>query len=565
MFSAVLVLLCLLLGALAAGSFLGRRRAEAALAAETDERTHLQAEVDRLTPYARVADADAEARRLVVVATAKAAAITAAAQSEAGALRTEADALRTEARNMGRDARTKADALLAAAGQNAARIVADARVEAERIAGDALKAMQNADRWAATEQAMRNVIQGYGDAYLKPARSVLDDLAADFDHKQAGRELKLARERSRLMVASGRAATCDYVEAHRRDTAIRFVVDAFNGKVDALLSRLRSVDIGTASQQISDAFALVNHNGAAFRNARILPEYLSARMAEVRWAVGVMALREAELEEQREIKARLREEEKAQREFERAQREAAKEEAQLRKAMERAEGLLARARDDERAQFEAKLAELQAKLAEAEARSQRATSMAELTLGSHARRGGRRTWSRWPSGRRSTTTRESPRSATRPSRRCRCRRPDQQDAEWGGNLPAAIGRLGLPRERAATTRRPHGPSPYPPLSTRKRPMTSLAAMVSSGLAKGFTAWSGSSTHSHERARERLLDLWERADGWPGTRSAQVRRGGRSRASTCRASTRRATRGSTTNSRQRGRASAPHPARCSSPA
>jgi len=84
------------------------------------------------------------------------------------------------------------------------------------------------------------------------------------------------------MIQAGMAAECDYVEVNRRNTAIAFVLDAFNGKVDTVLADVRHDNYGTLHQKIDDAFALVNHNGAAFRNARISPAYLDARKQELR-------------------------------------------------------------------------------------------------------------------------------------------------------------------------------------------------------------------------------------------------------------------------------------------
>lgn len=363
--------------------FLQRQQLHSRLEAERAANDDLQAENERLRPYSVVGDAEAEARRLRGEAGAQARALREQAESELQSARAEVKEIRAEARVYERDKKAKGEAVLSAASENATRIVAQARERAEKIAGKALHAMENAERWEATEKAMRNVVKGYGDRYMKPPHGVLDDLADDYDHKQAGRELKMARERSKLMVTEGRAAVCDYVEKHRRETAIRFVTDAFNGKVDAILSKLRTSNVGTLTQQINDVYALVNHNGAAFRNARITPEYLNARLVELKWAQAALVLREQELEEQREIKARIREEERAQREFERAQRQAAKEEAQLRKALEKAQTLLGKAREEERAEYEAQLAELQLKLTEAEERNQRAVSMAQLTKSGH--------------------------------------------------------------------------------------------------------------------------------------------------------------------------------------
>lgn len=309
---------------------------------------------------------------------------------EATALRQEAQALveqtrtanlneRATARQRAKELQQQADAFLAQATRDAGRIVAEAERRAEQIGGDAYLALRDKELIERAATAMRNVIEGYGDRYVIPTHSLLDDLAADFGHTQAGIALKAARDHSRIMVEHGEAATCDYAEPNRRETAIRFVIDAFNGRVDAILSTVKHNNHGTLEQEVRDAFSLVNFNGRAFRNARILPAYLDARFAELRWAVTTQELRLKEREEQRRIQEQIREEEKARREYERAMQEAAREEAALKEAMERARREVERATAGERAMLEAQLAELSQRLAEAEARGQRALSMAQQT------------------------------------------------------------------------------------------------------------------------------------------------------------------------------------------
>ncbi|MGE8398295.1 MAG: DUF4041 domain-containing protein, partial [Comamonas sp.] len=212
---------------------------------------------------------------------------------------------------------------------------------------------------------------------------MLDELAETYAFDDAGKQLKQARERTQLMVESGRAATCEYVEASRRTTAIRFVIDAFNGKVDSILTRSKADNHGTLERQIRDACALVNNNGSAFRNARITDEYLAARLEELRWATAVDALREREREEQRAIRERIREEERVRREIERALKDAAKEEEMLERSMEKVRQQVAKASEDQKQKFEADLQALQQRLEEAEARSQRALSMAQQTRAGH--------------------------------------------------------------------------------------------------------------------------------------------------------------------------------------
>lgn len=332
----------------------------------------LREQLERLRPYLVVEDAKAEAARIRLEAA-----------REAEQIKAEAKALLNESREQARERVEKANEKLETAGVQAQEIIAQAQRRVQEIAGDAYKALKHADHIKGVLDAMRNKIEGYGDRYLEPTYSLLDELADAYAFADAGRQLKLARQRSQLLVDQGRAATCGYVDPDRRKMAIAFVLDAFNGKVDSILSRVRSDNIGTLRQQIRDAFSLVNYNGAAFRDTRISQEYLEARLDELKWAVAVVALRDKEREEQRQIKARIREEERAQREFERAKREAEKEEAAVRKAMERMQGLIARASEEQRAKYESQLAELTARLQEAEAKSQRAKSMAQQTKSGH--------------------------------------------------------------------------------------------------------------------------------------------------------------------------------------
>lgn len=385
--------------------YLGRRRDQAAAktAAETAARTaaHQQTRIDALATdnaslqvYKDVRDAAVEAARLRIEAEtflgnaqAEAAAIRITAQAESDALQAKAlaevEELRREARAGNSEAKRKTEALLTDANTRAAKLISEAEVRAQEIAGDAYRALQDAGQLERTAKAMRNVIEGYGDRYLVPTYSLLDQLADDFGFSEAGKELKNAREYSQVLVSSGRAASCEYVEKNRRETAIRFVLDAFNGKVDTILGRTKSDNAGTLEQQIRDSFALVNHNGDAFRNACITPEYLTSRLAELKWGAVAQGLREQEREEQRRIREQIREEERARREIERALKDAAKEEEALQRAMAKVQAQVAKANDEQRAIFEAQLTELQARLSEAETRNQRALSMAQQTKAGH--------------------------------------------------------------------------------------------------------------------------------------------------------------------------------------
>ncbi|WP_108944839.1 GIY-YIG nuclease family protein [Shewanella halifaxensis] len=265
----------------------------------------------------------------------------------------------------------------------ATQIIKQAEESARVIAGDALTAKNNADTYTAIATAMKNAISGYGDEYIIPNHDAIDILAEEFSHKEAGQRLIDCRKATKSMVLAGKAAECDYVEANRRNTAIHFVLDAFNGKVDSIISLSKRGNFGKLKQQTIDSFSIVNLHGAAFRNARITDLYLQARINELKWSVATEELRRAEKAEQAEIKAQIREEDRARKEYEKAQKEALREEALLEKAIQKAKKELEQASEIERLKLEKQIKELQSKWEEAEAKNQRALSMAQQTKCGH--------------------------------------------------------------------------------------------------------------------------------------------------------------------------------------
>ncbi|OCK50012.1 hypothetical protein BA768_07145 [Chryseobacterium sp. CBo1] len=259
------------------------------------------------------------------------------------------------------------------------RIIENAENRAETIGGDAYKSLREANEIADRIQAMQNVIKGYGNEYLVPSYTLLDQLAEDFSHKEAGENLKKLRQNNKLMIVNRQAGICEYMDEERQKTAVDFVIDAYNGKVDSVLATVRKDNYGILKQKIEDAFQLVNFNGKAFRNARISEVYHQARLEELKWAVVAQELRAMELEEQRQIREQIREEEKARKEFEKAIKEAEKEEQTLKRLIEKAEAQVSRANEEQKAIFQQKLEELQGKLEAAEEKNQRAISMAQQT------------------------------------------------------------------------------------------------------------------------------------------------------------------------------------------
>jgi hypothetical protein len=337
------------------------------------------AELSELRRFAELRDAELLVKEKIQSALMEAEGLRKEADTLLHQAHSESDESRHRAFTEARRIHGRAEQALEAATKAAGSIVAEAERRAEGIAGDAYIALRDKAALEAAVNALWNVAHGYGDRYVVPTRSLLDQMADDFGHAEAGIALKTARERTRRMVEQGLASDCNYVETDRKQRAMRFVVDAFNGRVDAILSRVRNDNYGTLTQEIRDAFALVNLNGLAFRDARVLPAYLDARLDELKWAVAVQELRQKEREEQRIIKEQIREEEKARREYEKAMHQAQREEEIIRQAMEKARLQAEAASADQKVKFENQLALLNQKLTEAEARNQRALSMAQQT------------------------------------------------------------------------------------------------------------------------------------------------------------------------------------------
>ena len=359
-----------------------------------DEIKRVLKENQELSVYRGILDADKEAKERLDKAQKEAASIVNGAKDEAddiiakahiekAGIDVEIEQAKSTKRQLIKMTQEQVDSMKNNATRQASSIISEAEKKAKEIAGEAYEIANKAKEYEEIATAMKNVIQGYGDEYLKPTFSLLDELAEEYGFDNAGQQLKDARERTRLMMSNNQAASCDYIETYRKATAINFVLDAFNGKVDTILASIKKDNYGTLERKIKDAFYLVNHLGTAFRRARINQSYLDARLNELKWAVAVNELKLKEKEEQRRIREQIREEEKARREYERAIKEAEKEEETIRKAMEKARQAIEKANEEQKAKYEAQLSELQAKLVEAESKNQRALSMAQQTKSGH--------------------------------------------------------------------------------------------------------------------------------------------------------------------------------------
>jgi len=288
-----------------------------------------------------------------------------------------------DARKKARDVTDESNLLLSKARERADSVLLSANERAQEIAGEAWVAKDQLAFYENTVVAMKNKIEGYGDEYLIPNETLLDDLAEDYNHEEAGRQLKIVREQIKVLIREGKAADCDYKEAVRRQKSIEFALDAYNGKAETILAKVNKDNYGVMKKKLEDAYQLVNYNGKPFKDARILPRYADLFQSQLRYAIQVKELKQRDRDEQRRIKAEMREEERVQRELKKAQQQALKEQKMIMKAVKEAEMKLGQAAEADRLQHQSQLDALMQQLTEAEAKNQRAKSMAEQTRQGH--------------------------------------------------------------------------------------------------------------------------------------------------------------------------------------
>ncbi len=182
--------------AIAAAVFYAQRARGAAT-----ERDAAKARAAELSKYTVIEDAEAHAARLQADAATTAARIqleakanadrlTFEASSTLSAAKIQAEAGVEAAKAAARETRAKAEEQMAVARREAALIVAQAQQRGQEIAGEALEAKGKADEYTRITEAMKNVIEGYGDKYIIPTFSLLDDLAEEFGFAEGGKKLK---------------------------------------------------------------------------------------------------------------------------------------------------------------------------------------------------------------------------------------------------------------------------------------------------------------------------------------------------------------------------------------
>ncbi|NKE69956.1 DUF4041 domain-containing protein [Candidatus Manganitrophus noduliformans] len=199
--------------------------------------------------------------------------------------------------------------------------------------------------------------------------------------------LEAARAERKRLIKEGKATDCLVewnVGGSKKEGArmtkqyTKLMLRAFNGETEAAIARVRWNNVTKMEERIKKAFEAINDLGSIMKMS-ITSEYLKVCLDELRLEYELEEKKYQEQEEQRAIRERLREEEKAQWEFEKAQREAEQDELRYQKSLDKARAEVASATGKELADLNEKILLLEKQIEKAEETKQRAMSMAQQT------------------------------------------------------------------------------------------------------------------------------------------------------------------------------------------
>lgn len=221
---------------------------------------------------------------------------------------------------------------------------------------------------------LKHLIGEYDDKYLMQQHGLYEP-SYEFDTSSAYKNmLDRIRSEQKDMIRSKTATNHSeqYVVDNDKKKGKEFVLDtiklslrAFNNECDVIIAGVKSTNVEKSAEKINKAFDQIN-SLTDMQKISIRKEYLRAKLRELHLKHEFEMKKQAEKEEQQEIKDRMREEARVLKEIENARKKVEKEELHFRSAVTSVRAKLEEADDSEKQALLAKLAELEAKLAEVE-------------------------------------------------------------------------------------------------------------------------------------------------------------------------------------------------------
>lgn len=363
------------------------------------ERDDWRAQHDRLVERFRpVIDAEAERDRIRAAVERDRVAAEAALEQRRAELTADEARMRQaiEAARMAEAAAIERERAALQAEQAAVRT----EIGVERAA--AVKTLQELEQKRAAEVNVIAALQAQ-IAALRAEFSVLDEESnlqtfgfykprysfAESRQYQERLELVLAQQKEMLRAKNAAVCSAEWtvngskVEGRKQtNQTLKLMLRAFNGESDAAVAKVRYNNVHVMEARMRKAFEVIN-GLAEVQQCRIVDAYLQLKLEELYLSHEYEDKLQAEKEEQRRIRERMRDEEIAQRELERAQAEAEREEARYEQALAKAREEVESAAGAKQERLNQKIEELQQRLAEAHANKERAVARAQMTRSGH--------------------------------------------------------------------------------------------------------------------------------------------------------------------------------------
>lgn len=200
----------------------------------------------------------------------------------------------------------------------------------------------------------------------------------DFDDSETYKNNRLrAHEDAKAMVKEKKAIIVKNDYPYFIKMA-EIALHCFNSECDKCISEVKWNNVFKYEQKINKVFETINKNLESI-GIKIQPEYLNLRIKELHLAYEYKLKKQREKEEQDNIRALMREQEKAEREIQSALIKADAEEKKYLARFEKVKSTLDTLQGDRLLKAEEQIRELEARLAEVRASKERALSMAEQT------------------------------------------------------------------------------------------------------------------------------------------------------------------------------------------
>lgn len=162
----------------------------------------------------------------------------------------------------------------------------------------------------------------------------------------------------------------------------RLTLRAFNGESDSVIGKVKYNNVDRINERLRKVYEAINKLNAS-QNCRINPQYLDLKTQELYVVHEYQEKLQAEKEEQREIRAQMIEEQRAQKETEKAQQDAEKEEKRYQNALDKARKEMTQATGEKQSKLEGEIERLNQLLVEANEKKKRAVSRAQMTKSGH--------------------------------------------------------------------------------------------------------------------------------------------------------------------------------------